>query len=725
MESIFINAGLAAGVGLAALPVILHLFMRPTPKHVVFPALRLIRERQKRARRTLKVKNWLLLILRMALVALMALALARPRLYSQTPLGDQDQPTALAFIFDTSLSMQYTEKGKNRLTEAKERALEILEKIPDGSQVFVVDSADPAEPVSMSPAAARKRIEGLALRPANRPLNTAVGQAYAAIVGSDRPRHEVYVLTDLAASAWDPSRPVEGIDKRESVDGGVQTFILRLTPKDARDLAVIAAEPAAVVATEGQPLDIVAKVRAAGPGAERVAELWLDGQNRGKQSIKLPDEGETEVRFTTPPRLESGLHRGEIRLTGGTDAMAFDDTRYFTFRMAPPSRVLVVSETTIDAEFVATALQLDPGAVAPGTPEPFKVERIRASEFGSRSADSLRSFACIFWLNVGQPRVSDWGKLNEYVRGGGGLVIGLGERVQPAAYNQEQAASLSPATLEEVRKPNEPTNFSQLDAAHPLFQRYPQPIESDLSAQPVYRHWAVKPAAAARTLLRFADGAPALLERVFEGVRTGRVLLWTTPLSRRPRPDDPGAWNEFPRGWSFVYLMTETIPYVSGAIGQRLSYEAGEDVVLPLDPTRRLTNYVVQGPDAQTSDRQTPAGTSSSLVIVAPQAIGQWTVTGSGQGGVKDTLGFSVNPPVAETSLTALDEEQLDRLFGGKDRYQLADSPEKLERAITVGRIGREIFPWIMALILILITAENLLANRFHREAAGPVVRPA
>src|SRR6187401_2060346 len=94
MGSLFINAGLAAGVGLVALPVILHLFFRQTPKRVIFPALQLVRERQKRSRKKLKVKNWLLLLARMALLALMALALARPMLYSQTSLGDQEVPTA-------------------------------------------------------------------------------------------------------------------------------------------------------------------------------------------------------------------------------------------------------------------------------------------------------------------------------------------------------------------------------------------------------------------------------------------------------------------------------------------------------------------------------------------------------------------------------------------------------------------------------------------------------
>jgi hypothetical protein len=124
MELSLIHAGLAAGAALAAIPVILHLFMRQTPKHIVFPALRLIRERQKKSKKRMRIKNWLLLAARMALLALMALALARPRLHSDMPLGDDSVPTALGLVFDTSLSMGYKENDKTLLDQAKERALE-------------------------------------------------------------------------------------------------------------------------------------------------------------------------------------------------------------------------------------------------------------------------------------------------------------------------------------------------------------------------------------------------------------------------------------------------------------------------------------------------------------------------------------------------------------------------------------------------------------------------
>jgi hypothetical protein len=197
MESIFINAGLVAGATLAAVPVILHLFMRQQPKHIIFPALRLIRERQKRSRKTLRLKNWLLLLARMVLLILMALALARPRLWSNTALGDGEVPSAIGLVFDTSLSMGYKERDKTRLDEAKDRAREILKRTHETSRVYIVDSWEPAQPVPLSPTNARKRIDALSLHAVNHPLNRAVGFAYKAVaaetsasrgVHSDRPR---------------------------------------------------------------------------------------------------------------------------------------------------------------------------------------------------------------------------------------------------------------------------------------------------------------------------------------------------------------------------------------------------------------------------------------------------------------------------------------------------------------------------------------------------------
>ena len=344
MEMSLIHAGLAAGAALAALPVILHLFMRQTPKHVIFPALRLLRERQKQSKKRMRIKNWLLLLARMAILALMALALARPRVYSEVPLGDESQPMALGLVFDTSLSMEYKDKDKTRLEDAKTRAKEIIAKIPDSSLVFVVDSGEPGVPIGLSPAAALKRIEGLAIRVVNRPLNAAMGQIYPAVAECERPVHVVYVLTDLARTSW-RAEPAEGLDQAAKANKGkgvkIATFIWRLTPQEIENVSIVAAEPESSVVTQGEPVEIHARVRSRRQAAvTRLVEFEVDGVKKGEKSIELPKgRGEQDVVFTTSPRLEDGeVHPGKVKLSGTPDPFERDDERFFVFKLRPPSR---------------------------------------------------------------------------------------------------------------------------------------------------------------------------------------------------------------------------------------------------------------------------------------------------------------------------------------------------------------------------------------------------
>ena len=74
----FLHPGLLAGGALAALPIVLHLIMRQRPQRLEFPALRFLQARQASNRRTLKLRHLILLLLRMAVIAVLAAALARP-----------------------------------------------------------------------------------------------------------------------------------------------------------------------------------------------------------------------------------------------------------------------------------------------------------------------------------------------------------------------------------------------------------------------------------------------------------------------------------------------------------------------------------------------------------------------------------------------------------------------------------------------------------------------
>ena len=129
----FIHPALLTGLLLAGLPVLLHLIMRQKPKQLPFPAFRFLARKATANRRRMRLRHLLLLLLRIGLVALMCLALARPRVLSERFNLLGDQPVLAILIIDTSPSMEYTVAGRTRLDEAKARAIELIESFPAGS----------------------------------------------------------------------------------------------------------------------------------------------------------------------------------------------------------------------------------------------------------------------------------------------------------------------------------------------------------------------------------------------------------------------------------------------------------------------------------------------------------------------------------------------------------------------------------------------------------------
>src|SRR5262249_10699419 len=205
-------------------------------------------------------------------------------------------------------------------------------------------------------AAAPRRIDGLRTHRVSRPLTAAMGEVYDQVSECDKPARVVYVLTDLARSAWDAGRPAEGLDKVEKIKtakkGRMVTFVLRLTPQEIHNLSVDAAEPSSSVVTQGELVDIRSRIRYGivpdtlnRPAATRPVGFYSDGMKKGEKIIEIPPKGEVEVNFPAPANLKEGeLHRGEIALRGAPDPFEDDDRRFFTFKVRPPMRVLIVSD---------------------------------------------------------------------------------------------------------------------------------------------------------------------------------------------------------------------------------------------------------------------------------------------------------------------------------------------------------------------------------------------
>lgn len=712
----FVNPALLAGMAAAIAPIVLHLVMRQQPRQLEFPALRLLKARQDSNRRRLRLRHWLLLLLRVAALCLLALALARPSI-NATGLGaDREAPVAAVLLFDTSPRMQYRHNNRTRLEQAREMGGWLLTQLPRDSQVAVLESSLGSAVYQVDLGAAGQRIERLETTFVGKPLPQAIAEAARLLGESELKRKELYVFTDLTGASWDDPGRSSAFEKLKALPS-LGTYVIDVGVAQPRNVALGSVQLAAQVLPRSQPLRVATEVRSVGVAAsKRTVQLWLADpqgaeQKRSEETIELAEQGTAAVEFP-PLSLETGTHQGQLRLVG-EDGLPMDDVRHFTVQVSPAWRVLLAAPQPVDA--YAFILQ---EALAPVDFRKLGRARfdIQTASLEQLAEAPLESFAVVCLLDPQPLPGNIWQRLAGYVQAGGGLAIYLGANAQPlATFNEPAAQELLPGPLlQQNRSTAGDLYLAPRDYNHPVLAKF-APLESKLAwdAYSVSRYWQFdRLAADATTVVPFRDGQPALVER---HLGRGHVVTMATPLTALSGREP---WNrlllEFD-AWPALMLVNELTLYLAGASDNTLNYDVGQTASLRPRGETPVTNYVLTTPKGDTL-RKSVDPAAGAIVVGATELPGNYRVRAGGEKAGLD-VGFSVNLPVAASDLSRLNESELKSLFG-ESPLRVATTEEEIDRDVTVGRVGRELYPYLIAVVALLAAMEYGLANRFYRQPA-------
>ena len=357
----FVNLSLLAGTALIVVPIVLHLIMRRKPTLLEFPALRFIQQRADMNRRRLRLRHLLLLLLRAALIALLAFALARPSIKLGVAGGSQESPVAAALVFDAAPRMEYRHDNKTRLEVARDLGVWLLAQLPDESEIAVVDtrigSGGAFQP---DRGAAKERISNLESAANSQPLTTAIDAAVKLLRESRLNRKEIYVFTDLSRGAW-PQEQAIRLQQQLAELSGVGIYMIDVGVAHPTDYGLGEMRLSSQVLSNHGSLTLESEMTCIGEPATRSVELHLldaDGkpQTSGVQTVEATPGELRPVEFRIA-ELQPGTHQGFVRIVG-QDGLAADDTRYFTVEVKPAWRVLLAAPKPAEryAWFLAEAL---------------------------------------------------------------------------------------------------------------------------------------------------------------------------------------------------------------------------------------------------------------------------------------------------------------------------------------------------------------------------------
>ncbi|MEE9207592.1 MAG: BatA and WFA domain-containing protein [Gemmatimonadota bacterium] len=205
----FLHPWALALSALVAIPLLIHLLHRDTRRRVSFPALRYLQSSQRQHARSVRLRDLLLLALRMSLVVLIALAAATP-LVGRGGAGDH-RPTNVAIVLDNSASMSRLHAERTLLAEEVERARITLSEAGPRDRFWIIPVVGETVAVGVTAPDAQAALERVQPTDAGGDIGSSARAAALALPQAGDREREVHLLTDLQASALG-EEPVNGAD---------------------------------------------------------------------------------------------------------------------------------------------------------------------------------------------------------------------------------------------------------------------------------------------------------------------------------------------------------------------------------------------------------------------------------------------------------------------------------------------------------------------------------
>jgi hypothetical protein len=724
----FLNPLVLFGLAAAAIPIIIHLLNLRKLKNIEFSSLRFLKEMQKTRMRRVRIRQWILLLLRTLLIVALVLAFARPALRGGLAgvVGTHARTTGVALLDDSPSMGVRTDRGI-MFTRGREVALRAAGLLKEGDELFIIRLSDVGHVENPAPARtpeeAARLVGPATVSSVTVPYREAVGLAARLLNESHNFNREMYILSDLQKSQFAAAAP---LDTADLFDDGVRVFLSApaLPRQDNAGIADVSVISRILV--PGRPVQLRALIRNFGtsPVQNGLVSVYLDGTRVLQRSVDIPPGGSLSPALTVIPK-RSGFIHGYVQLED--DALEADNRRSFVLDVPGSVRLLVVGPTEAETRLAVLALTLGGDSSA----ATLNVRTITEAQFSS--VDVTR-FDVVVTCGLRGFSPSDATRLAQFVRAGGGMLMFPGEATEITEYNAGIFAALDIPAARPVVQHGSPgggqtpggfLSFGTVDFSHPLFAGlFDEGLQQRSGKHPVespqvHRSIVLQPGTRGQAIITLSDGTPFIAEYL---AGNGRVLVVAVETGM--------GWSDFPMRGLFVPFLHRSATYLAARSGLSVSVLAGQqprwDLRVP-DRTDRDV-FVIHAPD-NTEEKVVPrfnpvsglaAITSAPAMIPGVYDLQRATAAGEP---MRTLAAVAVNTDPAESDLAQADESTLEGFWArvGVQPAQVVSlrGDEELERTVYEARFGVELWKYLAGLAVLLAMLEMVIGREGKKSVTG------
>lgn len=727
----FLNPGLLFALSLISLPILIHLFNLRKVRKVEFSTLMFLKEIQKSKLKKIKLKQWILLLLRILFIIFLVLSFSNPVFEGYS--SGAGMLKQVVIVIDDSFSMDSRDASESSLDLAKKSAKEILSLYGEKDRVYVIPSSFIARKdtgyVSGNSDETVKFIDRLST--SYKSISYAEVMEYASALFSENKNYvnEIFIVSDFQKSNF--LNPLPEVTQKENnylylVDAG--------KPKSG-NISVGKPRVVSTVLQKDKAVKISVEVTNYNDYNvfNKTLGFYLNGEKLEDRVVDIESNKSLLVEFETKKTI-TGSNAGNVTLSQNEfrdDGIAKDNTAYFDFYIPAKIRVALLTDAPSETRFLKAVF---------GALNETDKNYIEIKESSSLNESALQSDV-IFIAGKRNISASDAAVLEKYLANRGGICVFPPRDADTKSYNDffRRVNSAQIGNLYIVKDTSSASRkYNKIDFEHPvlngIFKNKTLSITSEevsVESPKINSEFDIPTGENSSALITLKNLKTFLAE---SKASSGKIILFSVSAG--------SDMSDFPATPIFAPLVYRIASYLSGNTAEDVSRIVGKLNIIRL---KDAANYgILEPPDkkritfasATTNGRNTDAprtdgkNADASLTdknnsvapltdffaltyIFSTRAAGIYTLIDSAR---NSKYSFAVNYNEGESKPDKAESKFISAYFAnaGVKSVNYIGAGANRKESITTKQKGFSLWQYFLALSLVFLLAEILYSKKLE-----------
>jgi len=687
----FLNPAFLFGLLAASIPVLIHLFNLRKLKKVEFSTLIFLKELQKNKIRKVKVKQWLLLLIRTLIILFLVLGFARPTLKSTIFGNSSTAKTTAVFVIDDTFSMSVVDAKGSYLNQEKETALRLLSQLQDGDEAAIVLVSEintknsPA--VTSDFSQVKKTIESISVSNSSGSLQAAIIKAAKLLGSSSNYNKELYIFSDFQKSRIQEENQFS--DLSEELKSSLRIYAFPLNGKDVFNLGIDKISVNSQIFVKDAPIQVSSFVTnySASKAQNSVVSLFINGERTSQKSFSLNGNETKEI-----------LLEGIIKKSGYQDISAViedddilqDNKRFAQIFVPDKIPVLILAEELSDATFVQYGLQ------AANVDQQLQIEIKQLNQLPSID---IKKYLSIILIGLAAENISS---LVPYVQAGNGLFFFPGSTTSLQNCQRLCDVFQIPKATN-ISAGQTPFRFVSVDYEHPLFSRlFESKEKKSIESPEIYATFLQRTEGKGKSLISLSNNFSFLSEFTFG---SGKIFMASSaPVLTQ---------TNFPMKGIFAPLLYESVLYLSSIQKDNVESLAGDK--FPITVPGNVSNQIEIMKPGKEKEFISLADKARSFQYENTDKLGVYYFLSAN----KIIRAVSINANPLESKTECATQTEISAYFAkmkSSAKLIIASADENPEKMIKQARFGTELWKYFLMLALLLAVVEMLVSKSSKKD---------